>query len=161
MKATALSLITVACLVWASTACDLLPRGEANQLLTEVADQEQKWLEKDIDSYRIVVLHVSSVWHAQTQEITVRLGKVVDESASCIPAPTEDGKCEVEPFDAEEYTVPGLFELARSLALFDDGQWTEIEFDSVYGYPAGMSYDHPEIVDEDSYWGVRSFEVLD
>jgi hypothetical protein len=126
-----------------------------------IADQEQKWLEKHIDSYRIVVSHVSSVWHAQTQEITVRAGKVVDQSASCIPAPTENGKCEVQPFDAEEYTVPGLFELARSLALFDDGQWTEIEFDPTYGYPASMRYDHPEIVDEDSYWGVRSFEVLD
>ena len=78
---------------------------------------------------------------------------------SCIPAPTENGKCEVQPFDAAEYTVPGLFAVAYALAEHEDGNWTEIEFDPTYGYPARMRYDHPEIIDEDSYWGVRSFEV--
>ena len=77
------------------------------------------------------------------------------------PGPTENGKCEVQPFDVEEYTVPALFELARSMAQFDEGKWTEIEFDPTYGYPTSISYDHPEILDEDSYWGVQSFEVLD
>ncbi len=161
MRARALYLITLACLASVLAGCDLLPPSISNRLLAQVAQQEQEWLEKDIDSYHIVVLHVSSVWHAQTHEITVRAGEVVDQSASCIPAPTENGKCEVRAFDAEEYTVPGLFERARSLAQFDDGEWTEIEFDPIHGYPTGIWYDHPEILDEDSYWGVRSFEILD
>ena len=161
MRARAQYLITLACLASVLAGCDFLPLSMSNRLLAQVAQQEQEWREKDIDSYRIVVLHVRSVWHAQTHEITVRAGEVVDQSASCIPAPTENGKCEVQPFDAAEYTVPGLFGLAQSLAQFDDGEWTEIEFDPTYGYPTGISYDHPERLDEDSYWGVRSFEILD
>ena len=159
MRARALCLITLTCLTWVLAGCDLLPLSTSNRLLAQVAQQERKWLEKDIDSCRIVVLHVSSVWHAQTHNITVRASEVLDQSASCTPAPTENVKCEVQPFDAEEYTVPGLFGLARSLAQFDDGNWTEIEFDPTYGYPTDISYDHPEILDEDSYWGVTSFEV--
>ena len=95
MRARALSLITLACLAWVFAGCDLLPPSISNRLPAQVAQQERKWLEKDIDSYRIVVLHVSSVWHAQIHKITVRTGELVDQSASCIPAPTENGKCEV------------------------------------------------------------------
>jgi len=161
MRARALCLITLTCLAWVPAGCDLLPQSTSNRLLAQVAQQERKWLEKDIDSCRIVVSHVSSVWHAQTHNITVRASEVLDQSASCIPAQVENGKCEMQPFDAEEYTVPGLFGLARWLAQVDDGNWTEIEFDPTYGYPSGIALDRPEIVDEDSYWGVRSFEILD
>jgi hypothetical protein len=161
VRTRALCFICLACLAWALVGCDLLPRTRSDQLLAEIAVQEYEWLEKDIDSYRIVVSHVRSIWHAQIHEIVVSEGKVVEQSASCIPAPVESGECQVESFDPEEYTVAGLFAVARSLAQYYDGDWTEIEFDPSYGYPISIAYDHPEIVDEDSYWGVRSFEVLE
>jgi hypothetical protein len=159
MRTKAWCLISLACLTWALVACDLLVPTRSDPLLAEIDQQEQKWLEKDIDSYRIVVSHVSSIWHAQTHEIVVSKGKVVEQSATCVPAPAESGECEVESFDPEDYTVAGLFALAHSLAEGDAGDWTEIEFDPTYGFPARIAYDHPEMVDEDSYWGVRSFEA--
>ena len=61
MRARALCLITLTCLAWVLTGCDLLPHSTSNQLLAQVAQEEQEWLGKDTDSYRIVVLHVSSV----------------------------------------------------------------------------------------------------
>jgi len=126
MRAKALCFISLACLTCVLVACDLLPRTRSDQLLAEIDKQEHKWLEKDIDSYRIVVSHVRSIWHAQTHEILVSEGKVVDQSASCIPAPAESGKCQVESFDPEQYTVAGLFAVARLLAQRDEGDWTEI-----------------------------------
>jgi hypothetical protein len=65
----------------------------------------------------------------------------------------------VEHFDPQEYTVAGLFAVARSLAQHEEGAWTEIEFDLIYGHPASIAYDHPDIVDEDTYRGVKSFQV--
>jgi len=126
MRAKALCFISLACLTCVLVACDLLPRTRSDQLLAEIDKQEHKWLEKDIDSYRIVVSHVRSIWHAQTHEILVSEGKVVDQSASCIPAPAESGKCQVESFDPEQYTVAGLSAVARLLAQRDEGDWTEI-----------------------------------
>jgi hypothetical protein len=149
MRARALCLITLTCLAWVLAGCYLLPQSTSKQLLGQVEQEEQKWLEKDIEDYRIVVSRISSVWHVQTHEITVRNGVVVEQSASCTPAPAELGEYEVQLFDAAEYTVPGLFTVARALAEHEDGNWTLIEFD------------HPEIVDEDSCWGLRSFEILD
>jgi hypothetical protein len=74
-----------------------------------VDQMERAWSEQTIAAYRIEVLVVRSVWHAQSHQITVRDNQVESATASCIPAPTEAGKCRVEAFNAEEYTVPGLF----------------------------------------------------
>ena len=121
MRAKTLCFISLACLSWVLVACNLLPRTRSDQLLGEIDEQEDKWLEKDIDSYRIVVSHVRSIWQTQTHEILVSECRVVEQSASCIPAPVESGECQVESFDPEEYTVAGLFEVARSLAQRDEG----------------------------------------
>jgi hypothetical protein len=159
MTSKALCFISLACLTWALVGCDLQAPTPSDQLLAKIDQQEQKWLEQDIDSYRIVVSHVRSIWHAQTHETLVSEGKVVEQSATCTPAPAESGECHVESFDPEEYAVAGLFALAHSLAEGDAGDWTEIEFDPTYGFPVRIAYDDPDMVDEDSYWGVRSFEV--
>ena len=121
MRAKALCFISLACLTCVLVACDLLPRTRSDQLLAEIDEQEQQWLEKDIDSYRIVISVVRSVWQTQPHEILVSEGKVVEQSASCIPAPAESGKCQVESFDPEEYTVAGIFSVARLLAQRDEG----------------------------------------
>ena len=126
MRAKALCFISLACLTCVLVACDLLPRTRSDQLLAEIDKQEQQWLEKDIDSYRIVVSVVRSVWQTQTHEILVSEGKVVEQSASCIPAPAESGEGQAESFDPEEYTVAGLSAVARLLAQRDEGDWTEI-----------------------------------
>ncbi len=126
----------------------------------EVERAEQQWAEQGVDDYRIVVV-TSSIWHMQIHDIIIQGDNVAEASATCEPAPTESGKCEVQPFDAEDYTVPGLFARARWLAQARDAQYGRIEFDSAYGFPARMSFNHPEMIDEEWGWRVATFEVLE
>ena len=129
-------------------------------LADSIAQAERKWQAQGISSYRIRVRRVQSIWHAQTYSVTVQSGQVVEQSAFCIPAPFEAGKCTVEPFDGKDYTVPGLFSAARSQAKIVGGKWTKIIFDEMYSFPKVISYDDPQVYDDDRMWGVESFEVL-
>lgn len=129
-------------------------------LQNEVEQAEQRWAEHGVDDYRIIVV-TSSIWHMQIHDIVVRNGVVAEASATCEPAPVEMGKCEVQPFEAEEYTVPGLFARARWLAQSRDAQYGRIEFDSTYSFPVRMSFNHPEMIDEEWGWRVETFEVLE
>jgi hypothetical protein len=121
---------------------------------------ERTWREQNIAAYRIEVMVVRSVWHAQSHQITIRNNRVESATASCIPAPTEAGKCQVEAFNAEDYTVPGLFLEARAQTQSQYAAWTKITYDPTYGFPRQITYNHPEAVDEDWTWRVTAFEVL-
>ena len=121
---------------------------------------ERKWQAQNINNYRIQVRRVQSIWHAQTYSVTVQNGEVMEQSAFCIPAPFEAGKCTVEPFDGKDYTVPGLFSIARSQANIAGGKWTEITFDELYSFPKVVTYDDPQVYDDERMWGVVAFEVL-
>ena len=126
----------------------------------EIARNEAKWREHDIDDYRVVV-RVSSLWHMQTHSLIVQDGVVVEMSASCTPAPIEGRECEVRPFRGDSYAVPGLFDQARWIAEQGEAQHITIEFDARYGYPTRISYDDPEVIDEEWGWGVPEFEPLE
>jgi hypothetical protein len=127
---------------------------------TEQLDQaEQKWAEQGITRYRIEVL-VVSIWHAQSHQITVQNNQVVDAQARCIPAPMELGACEVRANTAEDYIVPGLFALARSEIQSEQAAWVQITYHPSYGFPSQVSFDDPELVDEDWGWRVTAFEVV-
>ena len=91
--------VALLCLAPSATACGLQHQILQNEVLVQIDEAEEKWLDQGIKSYRIEVLVVNSVWHAQSFTITVEDGKVIDRSASCIPAPTEFGECELRPFD--------------------------------------------------------------
>jgi hypothetical protein len=127
----------------------------------QINQAESKWLAQDITHYRIAVLHVRSIWHAQTNVITVHDGEVVEITGTCIPAPFEAGKCTLEEIDPAEYLVPGLFETARRLIEHQPAEAVEISFDEAYGFPRAIEFDIPEVVDEDNYWEVKSFDVLE
>ncbi|HNB52182.1 MAG TPA: DUF6174 domain-containing protein [Anaerolineales bacterium] len=122
---------------------------------------ERKWQEQEIVNYKIEVLTVNSIWHAQYQEITVENGVVTEQSARCVPAPFEMGECEVQDFVAEEFTVPGLFAHARAVSEETNPDFLTISFDPTYFYPQNISFNDPEIVDEDWGWSVTAFEVLE
>lgn len=129
-------------------------------LTDEIDNLEEQWLEQAITSYEIEVLRVDSIWHAQSQRITVQEGAVVDASATCIPGPVEGRECEVRAFNADDFTVAGLFATARTMAQRGDGEWTKIEYDEQYGFPVRISYNDPEILDEDTSWQVKHFALL-
>jgi hypothetical protein len=130
-------------------------------LISQIERAEENWNRQGIMSYRIEVMVMESTWHLQTHKITVRDGQVTDASAWCSPAPAEGRECEVRQFDPEDYTVPGLFVMARSSAESQRGRWTKIEFDPTYGYPRSILADDPEIMDDDLLVGVSAFEVLE
>lgn len=141
----------------------LIAACHAGQIATPTPSPDQlerTWLEQNIDSYRIEVLVVRSVWHAQSHQITVRNNRVENATASCIPAPTEAGRCEVEVFNAEDYTVPGLFAEARAQAQSQQAVWTQLTYDPTYGFPRQIAFDDPNLIDEDWAWRVTAFEVL-
>lgn len=124
---------------------------------SELEAGEQRWQEQGIDDYRIEVLVVRSIWHAQSHRITVEDGVVTGQTAHCIQAPAEFEACEVEPFAAEDFTVPGLFAKARA----SDQEGVKIAYDLTYGFPDSIRFDNPEILDEDWSWGVMGFEPLE
>ncbi len=157
----ALYIAALLCLAPSAKACGLQHQILQNQVLVQIDEAKEKWLDQGIESYRIEVLVVISVWHAQSHAITVEDGKVVDQSASCIPAPTEFGECELRPFDSQDYTVAGLFSQARRVARSDSAEFAVIDFDPTYGFPSRIRFDHPEMIDEDWVWAVSSFEVVD
>ncbi len=127
---------------------------------TQVDQMERAWQDHKIASYRIEVMVINSIWHAQSHQITVRDNRVESATASCITAPMEFEKCQVKAFNAEDYTVAGLFRKARSEAGSHEGTPVNITYDSTYHFPKGISYSNPKVIDGDWSWGVTAFEVL-
>ena len=127
---------------------------------TQLDQAEQKWTSQNITNYRIEVLVINSVWHAQSHQIIVQNNTVVEATANCIPAPTEAGKCEVRDFSPEEYTVPGLFAQSRTQINSRQSKWIMITYDPTYGFPGQISFDNPDVIDEDWTWRVTTFEIL-
>ncbi len=140
-------------LVWLIAACVAAP-------LKQLERAEQAWASQGITSYRIEVREVKSIWHAQTYTLTVEDSQITDVQASCIPAPSESGTCEVQAYEAEDYLVPGLFSRVRSELQGSQAEWVKITYDPTYGFPSAISFDDPKVLDEDWSLGVTSFEVI-
>ncbi len=139
--------------------CDLSKPLQPLILQAQIGLAEQQWQAQHIARYRIQVQQMSAIWHLQRYVITVQNGAVVDQSSTCIPAPIEGRECKVLPFAAEDYTVAGLFETARSMAQSELGGVT-ITFDPTYGFPSLIDSAPPGVIDGDQSWRVLSFEVL-
>jgi hypothetical protein len=121
---------------------------------------QKKKNEKKIEIYRIEVLVRSSTWHAQYYLLTVKNNIIIDSTSRCVVAPTENGKCLVNPYNAEDYSIPGIFAKASSAIESNDIQWIEIGYDPTYGFPKIISFLNPSVMDSDWLWGVTSFEEL-
>jgi Family of unknown function (DUF6174) len=137
----------------------LMNKPQPPTLLAQIDQTEQKWQAQHIARYRIQVQHVESIWHLQVYTITVEDGNVVAQSATCSPAPMEGHECKVHPFDANDYTVAGLFATARSAAKSTRGGVT-VTFDQTRGFPQSISSAPPDLVDADNSWRVLAFDVL-
>jgi hypothetical protein len=131
---------------------DTEPAVPVDRKLTE-------WINLAITDYRIEVRRIDSIWHMQTYVITVIDGQVAAHSAECIVAPFEYRSCEVRAYDAADYAVEGLFATARDM-ISRYGEYVTITFDETYHFPSHISYNDPQIYDEDTSWIVVSFEPL-
>jgi hypothetical protein len=126
----------------------------------QITLRQQQWNAQDIRNYRISVLKVQSIWHAQTNTLTVADGNIIDQSAVCTPAPFEGRSCTVQAFDPEEFTVPGLFATALKYAPESAKHQLRVTFDEKLHYPTTISRDDPNATDDDTLWRVTSFEIL-
>jgi len=129
---------------------------------TQIRRAERRWENAGIASYQIEVAVTRSTFHHQRHQMEVSDGVVVSASATCVTAPMETAlgkECEVEAFDPADYTVPALFDVARSLAA-KSGDGVTLCFDEAYGYPSSMADFPTDIVDGERAWRVTSFEVL-
>ncbi len=116
---------------------------------------EARWLALNVNTYHIQVQAVS-LWHVQTHDIVVRGGQADDSAATCMTAPLEFGnECRVQTFEPADFTVPGLFAKARTLA---GEKWAKIAFDAKYAFPSVIGFNDPEIYDEEWGWAVLLFE---
>ncbi|MEE8443282.1 MAG: DUF6174 domain-containing protein [Dehalococcoidia bacterium] len=128
---------------------------------TEVDKAEKQWRTQGITSYHLEVRVVNSIWHVQSHQLNVRDSEVVDTTAYCYPTPTEGNQCEVEEFNAEDFTVEGLFSQARSQIQNQEERWRQIDFDPTYGFPNFIWFDDPDVYDDDGGWIVGTFQVLE
>jgi hypothetical protein len=126
----------------------------------EVATAEEKWQAHGISSYQIEVQDVS-MWQWQTVQVTVENGVVAAHTATCQPALltfSESGECAVQPYDATQYTVAGLFDLARQYSEGERQAHSEITFDETYGFPTRIIYTNRDLLDADHSWSVVTFQ---
>jgi hypothetical protein len=130
-------------------------------LLAQIDAAEQRWSSQGIGSYRIEVRRVNSIWHAQWNTVVVKDGQVAEQSSRCTRAPAESQHCRLQPFDAAQYTVPGLFATARAIVQdADPDAMIRIAFDDAAGYPRSIFTDRPQVTDDDQGWGVETLTPL-
>lgn len=144
-------------LIFAAVACSVPGPSEP---VAQITAKQAQWREKNIHHYRISVMKVNAIWHAQTNTITVRDDMVEAQSATCTPAPAEGRSCAVQPFAADEYTVAGLFATALRLAPESGKYQLRVTFDDMYAFPKFISSDQKEVVDDETSWQVTAFESL-
>jgi hypothetical protein len=126
----------------------------------QIQSKQSQWREKNIRNYRISVMKVQAIFHAQTNTITVQDGQVTDQSAVCTPAPFEGRECKIQEFDANEFTVDGLFKTALMYASESAKYQLRVTFDEQYHFPTTISRDEKEVVDDELFWRVIAFEPL-
>ena len=129
------------------------------QTINELKRAKSLYRAQGITHYHLKVRHMRSIWHLQTYEIEIWNGKIT-HTATCIPAPIEGRQCQVEPYEPADYTVEGLFNTVTWILESDYAQWANIQYHSEYGYPKIISFNHPDILDEDNLWVVLEFELL-
>jgi hypothetical protein len=122
---------------------------------------EKVWKEADINNYQISVQVVQSIWHLQVYNLTIENGLVIESNASCIPAPYEGRECTIKPFNQDEFTIPALFSMTEHQLKSQSSKWLKITYDPDFGFPDLISFNDPDILDEDWSYQVVSFTKLD
>lgn len=153
-------IFTVSCSTY-PTAPTLTPTPTPTpiNLAEQVQMAHSKWYRLGPKNYHIVIKFFEN-WGVglETQrDITVKDGTVVNSSCTSNQCPA---------FDLSNiYTVNDLFLVAQGSTIRNIGEkYNEcvqsLEFDEIYGFPALMSVDCPNVFDEEYSFQVISFEAL-
>jgi hypothetical protein len=135
------------------SACTTTPKSQLTR-------GEKIWEEAGIKNYQISIQVVQSIWHLQIYNLTVENGLVIDSNASCIPAPYEGRECTEISFDPDNFTIPALFSMAEKQIKSQQSKWLKIEYDQDFGFPNIISFNDPDILDEDWSYQVILFTKI-
>lgn len=155
----------------------LLSCGGQNQTLKEqIENEESAWAGLRISRYRMKIVE-SSIWYQVELSIIVKDGAVESAQPTCGRAPMDDNetincKNKISNLDVKEYTVEGLFkrlqtseqDFERNYGNTPGVAWYDcflITFDEQYHFPAKISFNHPEAMDEEYTITVSDFEVIE
>jgi hypothetical protein len=134
------------------------PGDERAVLSMQLRNARSLWDRQRPGSYQIVVRHEDATRHVEWHTLSVTKGEVTETSSRCEATASESAPCEVWQVDPAAYTVPGLFDTARSLlGRSIPGEVIRLSFDETYGYPRMMSIDSPDGAHEEQRWEVESF----
>jgi hypothetical protein len=154
MKLSVGLLLSLFFLILSLSACTTTPKSQLTR-------GEKSWEETGINKYQISVQVVQSIWHLQVYNLTIENGLVIDSNTSCIPAPYEGRECKIKSFDPDEFTIPALFSFADHQIQSQPSKWLKITYDPEYGFPNLISFNDPDILDEDWSYQVISFSKID
>ncbi|MBL8098651.1 MAG: hypothetical protein JNK81_05685 [Anaerolineales bacterium] len=150
--------------------------GLQNQALRKQIENEEKaWTELGISNYRIKVVD-SSIWYQIELDIVVKDSVVESVQSTCGHAPMDyeaiNCKNKISRLDVNEYTLEGLFKLLQTSEQdFESNYgnitgiaWYEclsVSFDEQYHFPIFISFNHPQVMDEEYTITVSNFEVIE
>ncbi len=154
MKLSVRLLVSLFFLILSLSACTTTPKSQLTR-------GEKTWEVTGINNYQISVQVIQSIWHLQIYNLTVENGLVIDSSTSCIPAPYEGRECVIKTYDPDDFTIPALFSLAEQQIKSKQSKWLKIEYDPDFGFPTMITFNDPDILDEDWSYQVISFSKLD
>ena len=140
----------------------------------KISSQESLWQESDISDYHIKVIETRA-WHQFEVSLVVRNGKVLHAKISCGQALMDpDGSdCNgiTSKIDATKYTIEELFNFLNnsrsefnnfgSIAEIDWHDCLFVSFDEEYHFPKQISFDHPQILDEEYSIQVSDFTIIE
>jgi hypothetical protein len=154
----------------------LISCGLQNQTLRKQIENEEKaWTALGISDYRIKVVD-SSIWYQIELDIVVKDGAVESVQSTCGHAPMDyeatNCKNKISRLDTNEYTLEGLFKLLqaseqdfeRNYGNIKGVDWHEclsVSFDEQYHFPTRISFNHPQVMDEDYTITVSDFEIIE
>jgi len=148
----------LACLLLAGCGSNAVDRAEA------------LWQAAGLDAYRFQARDFHSVWCYYDLEVGVRGGQVVSGYVTANPGPAQQcghygdtpfgQQVAVDPGELADWTVPHLFDVARSLAAEQGEPNLDItlEFDSDLGYPTRLARDNEMAYDDDWFITVSALE---
>lgn len=118
-----------------------------------IDDAEDAWEALDINDYSLVVQEIG-VWEITRTRSQVSDGVVVSMHGTCdrglVGLP-----CSISTLDPEQASIPGLLAYARDIAAFENrAKWLKVSIETDGGFVLSMSFNDPEILDED--WGLTA-----
>lgn len=141
------------------------PSARNLEWLQDISDAEALWASNNITSYELVG-RMRWAWHVHSFQVTVANGEIVSSRCESVyDNLTENHWCETE-FDANDHTIPALFERTRELLKAGYGiasPQTECfiaRFDFNIGIPNTLSFDCPKAHDEEEDWTIIFFNNM-